>query len=136
LLSGGQLKAAQQYGQGLASQGLSQYTSNLQNLYSGLVSGMAGLAQQGENAAATTGAQGNQAAGTIGNALQNAGTASASGIAGSTNALSGGLANTLAALTGSSSSYGGTSPLASLLNGSSGDSGFTTGAGVAPDSGW
>ena len=109
LLSGGQLKASQQYGQGLASQTLGSYTQNLQNLYSGLVSGLGGLANQGQNSAATTGQ--------IGQSLTNAGTATASGILGSATATNNGISNSLAALTGNQSSYGSNSTLGSISSG-------------------
>ena len=105
--SGAQAMATQQYGQGLASQQLGTYTTNLQNLYSGLVSGISGLANQGENAAATTGQQGIASAGQIGQSVTGAGNALAAGTIGAASAQNAGLNNSLAALTGSNSSYGG-----------------------------
>lgn len=92
LLSGGQLKDAQTFGQGLASQ---QYGTTLSQLgtYGNQI---AGLVNTGENAAAQTGNAGSAAANSIGTslltgagqqstAIQNGGTAAASGIAGAAN---------------------------------------------------
>lgn len=92
LLSGGQLKDAQTYGQGMASQLYGTYLGQL-GQYGSQLSGLAGL---GENAAAQTGNAGTAAGGQIGSslltgasqqssALQNAGTANSSGIAGASN---------------------------------------------------
>ena len=105
--SGAQAMATQQYGQGLATQQLGTYTTNLQNLYSGLVSGMSNLANQGQNAAATTGQQGIASAGQIGQSVTGAGNALAAGTLGSAAATNTGISNSLASLTGSNSSYGG-----------------------------
>jgi hypothetical protein len=80
LISGGQLKAAQEFGQGLASQ---QYG----NYYNRLLS----LAQIGQSAASGISNSALTAGGQIGNSLQAGGQAAASGIVGSANALSGGL---------------------------------------------
>lgn len=80
LISGGQLKAGQEFGQGLASQ---QYG----NYYNRLLS----LAQIGQSAASGTANNALTAGGQIGNSLQAGGQATASGIVGSANAWSGGL---------------------------------------------
>lgn len=106
LLSGGQLKDSQAYGQGLATQTYQNAISNLQGYGSslgGLASQygtygneIAGLVNTGENAGAQTGNAGSAAATGISNslltgagqqssALQNAATANASGVAGATN---------------------------------------------------
>ena len=107
LLSGAQLKDSQAFGQGLASQSLGQFTSNLQNLYGNLYQGIAGQASLGQNAAAGLGNNGVQSSSQIGQSLQNAGNAQASGIVGSNNATTQGFQNALGALSGNNSSYGG-----------------------------
>lgn len=160
LLSGGQIKAAESYGSGLASQGLSQYTSNLQNLYSGQVSGLQNLGSTGESAASTLGSLGSQAAGTIAgvnnsasstigsalssassaetNAAQNSGTAQASGVLGSSQAQNTELANSLASLTGNNSSYSNSNALGSILGGVSSLFGSSGSSGLAStgNTGW
>lgn len=80
LLSGGQLKAGQEFGQGLASQ---QYG----NYYNRLLS----LSQLGQSAATGISNAAINAGGQIGNSIQAGGQATASGIVGSANAISGGL---------------------------------------------
>lgn len=91
--SGAQLKAAQDYGQGMAS-------TEFQNYYNRL----AGLAQGGQQAANTLGSYGNQYAtgasntlGSLGGYLQNnlgqAANARASGYIGGANAINGGIQN-------------------------------------------
>lgn len=80
LLSGGQLKAGQEFGQGLASQ---QYG----NYYNRLLS----LSQLGQSAATGISNAALNAGGQIGNSIQAGGQAQASGIVGSANAISGGL---------------------------------------------
>ena len=81
LLSGGQLAATQQYGQGMADQLFGTYYGQLSN-----------IAQMGQNSAAQVGQQGTQAAANAGQAQYAAGTANASSIAGATNQI-GGLLN-------------------------------------------
>lgn len=106
LLSGGQIKDSQAYGQGMASQLYGTYLNQLTGYGSGLGglaaqygtygNEIAGLVNTGENAAAQTGNAGSAAASGISNALQtgantqsqalqNAGTANASGYAGAAN---------------------------------------------------
>jgi hypothetical protein len=80
LISGGQLKGAQEFGQGLASQQFNNYVSGLQNL--------AGMGQAAAAGQANTGLAG---AGAVANTQQAAGQALASGTVGSANALSSGL---------------------------------------------
>lgn len=80
LISGGQLKAGQEFGQGLASQ---QYG----NYYNRLLS----LSQLGQSAATGVSNAALTAGGQIGNSIQAGGQATASGIVGSANAISGGL---------------------------------------------
>lgn len=113
LLSGGQLKDAQQFGQGLADQTYGTYLSQLEGFGSGLGglasqygtygNEIAGVVNTGENAGAQTGNAGSAAASGISNALIQgsanqaqsqlaAGTAGASGIAGAANQI-GGLLN-------------------------------------------
>ena len=115
--SGAQAMATQQYGQGLATQQLGTYTTNLQNLYSGLVSGISNLSNQGQNSAATTGQQGIASAGQIGGSLTGAANTLAAGTIGANAATNNGLNNSLAALTGSNSSYNSNSALGSLVSG-------------------
>lgn len=84
LLSGGQLKDAQTFGQGYAQQqGWQPYVSALQN-YTTNLSGLAGL---GENAAATTGNQGVATGQGVAQSQLAAGQAQASGIVGSANGI-------------------------------------------------
>lgn len=104
LLSGGQVKDAQTFGQGLASQQYGNYFNRLM-----------GLATMGQGAA-TASMQGAQnTASSLSNLYQQQGQATASGYVGSANALSGGLQNGLLsyALLGGKSGYG------SLAGGSS-----------------
>ena len=81
-LSGGQIAANQQYGQGMADQLFNQYYGQLM-----------GTAQLGENAAAGSGSLGAAAAGQAGQAQYASGVANASGIAGATNQIGGILSN-------------------------------------------
>ena len=80
LISGGQLKAGQEFGQGLASQ---QYG----NYYNRLLS----LSQLGQSAAAGVSNAATTAGGQIGNTQQALGQSLAAGTVGSANAISGGL---------------------------------------------
>ena len=84
LLSGQQVKAVQQFGQGLASQ-----ESNNQ------LNRLASLAGIGQSSTAQTGAFGANAASNIGNSLINAGDARASGFVGQSNAINDSLNNFL-----------------------------------------
>lgn len=86
LLSGATLKAAQEYGAGLAS-----------NEYWNTYNALAGQSTVGQNAAAQTGSAAGQAASGISNALANAGNATAAGYTGTANALSGAMGNALGA---------------------------------------
>jgi len=87
LLSGGQLKAAQQYGQGYAMQNAWQPYVNQLNTSAGL----------GENAAAMVGNQGVQTGANVGASQLAAGQAQASGTIGTNNAIQGGLQSALLA---------------------------------------
>ena len=87
LLSGAQLQAAQQYGQNYA----------MQNAWSPYVSQLDTLANQGENAAATTGQVGATTGTSVANSQLASGQATASGIAGATNAVTGGIQSGLLA---------------------------------------
>jgi hypothetical protein len=80
LISGGQLKAGQEFGQGLATQQFGNYYNRLLSLAQIGQSAASGVS----NAALTTGQN-------VGNSIQAGGQATASGIVGSANALSGGL---------------------------------------------
>jgi hypothetical protein len=80
LISGGQLKAGQEFGQGLASQQYGNYYNRLLSLSQLGQSAATGVS----NAAITTGQN-------VGNSQMAQGQATASGIVGSANALSGGL---------------------------------------------
>jgi len=85
LLSGGQLKAAQQFGQGYA----------LQNAWAPYVNQLSGLASLGENAGAITGNQGVATGAGVASSQLAAGQAAASGIVGVGNALTSGLQGTI-----------------------------------------
>ena len=87
LLSGGQLKAAQQYGQGYAMQNAWQPYVNQLNTSAGL----------GENAAAMVGNQGVGTGANVGASQLAAGQAQASGTIGTNNAIQGGLQSALLA---------------------------------------
>jgi hypothetical protein len=80
LISGGQLKAGQEFGQGLASQQYGNYYNRLLSLSQLGQSAASGIS----NAALTTGQN-------VGNSLEAAGQATASGTVGSANAIAGGL---------------------------------------------
>jgi hypothetical protein len=80
LISGGQLKAGQEFGQGLATQQFGNYFNRLLSLSQLGQSAATGVS----NAALTTGQN-------VGNTIQAGGQATASGIVGSANAISGGL---------------------------------------------
>jgi hypothetical protein len=82
LISGGQLKAGQEFGQGLASQQYGNYYNRLLSLSQLGQSAATGIS----NAALTTGQN-------VGNSIQAGGQATASGIVGSANAISGGLSS-------------------------------------------
>lgn len=118
-LSGNVLKALQGYGSGLANQDYQQnyqnYATDYQNQYKSqsnnywntytanrdfnndLYKYLAGITNQGENAAVGQGQIGTAAASNAGGALIGAGNARASGIVGSSNAITGGL-NSLSTL--------------------------------------
>lgn len=85
LLSGGQLKAAQQYGQGYAQQ----------NAWGPYLSQLSGLSSLGENAAATAGNQGVQTGANVAQSQLAAGQAAAAGTVGSANAITGGISTGL-----------------------------------------
>jgi hypothetical protein len=102
LISGGQLKAGQEFGQGLASQ---QYG----NYYNRLLS----LSQLGQSAASGISNSAIQSGAQIGNSIQAGGQATASGIVGSANAISGGL-------TGATGGVASAALLSKLGGGSSG----------------
>lgn len=80
--SGRAAKAAQRYGQGLASQEFSNRFNRL-----------ASLSGRGQSAVETSGQAGMQAAGNIGNAMMAGGRASAAGTAGVNQAIQGGIGN-------------------------------------------
>ena len=138
LLSGAQLKDSQAFGQGLASQGLSQFTSNLTNLYNGLTSGITGLSSLGQSSATQSNNNGLASAGQIGSSLTNAGIAQASGILGSANYTNQGVQNALGALGSNNTSFGGQGSalgqLGNLLSGNSTPS--WSGSGTSSLSGW
>jgi len=98
--SGAQIKGAEQFGTGLASQTYQQqYQNALQNFNTNYQVGqnaanrLSGLVSLGQNAAAGVGNAGIQVAGNVGNALIGAGNAQASGYVGMANALNGGINN-------------------------------------------
>jgi hypothetical protein len=102
-LSGGQVKAATEFGQGLASQQYGNYVNRLM-----------GLAQLGTGAANTTSNTATSAANSQAATQQGIGTAQASGIVGSANALTGGLSGISSSATSALllSKLGGQSPSA------------------------
>jgi hypothetical protein len=87
LISGGQLKAGQEFGQGLATQ---QYGNYFNRLLS--------LSQLGQSAASGISSSAVQSGANIGNSQQAAGQALASGTVGSANAISGGLTGATSSL--------------------------------------
>jgi hypothetical protein len=88
LISGGQLKGAEEFGQGLATQQYQNYVSGLQ-----------ALAGTGQNAAAGTASNALSGANSIGNTQQAVGQSIASGQVGSANAIAGGVTGSASALT-------------------------------------
>ncbi len=102
--SGAQMKAAQQYGQGLASQEYDKQYGRANSEFTDYYNRLAGLSQGGQQAASTLGNYGNQYAtsgsntlGSLGGYLQNnlgqAANARASGYIGGANAINGGIQN-------------------------------------------
>ena len=102
--SGAQMKAAQQYGQGLASQEYDKQYGRANSEFTDYYNRLAGLSQGGQQAASTLGNYGNQYAsagsntlGSLGGYLQNnlgqAANARASGYIGKANAINGGIQN-------------------------------------------
>lgn len=116
LLSGGQIKATEQYGQGLASQQFGSYYNRLSSDYANYLDRLNNLAITGQNAAAGVGASGINSAQALGSALQNAGLQSASGVVGANNAKSSGLNGIGSAL----GMFGGMAGGSSGLSGGSG----------------
>ena len=116
--SGAQMKAAQQFGQGLASQQYDKEYSRASDEFSNYYNRLAALAQGGQQAVQATGNQGAQyaqnAGGTLGSLstqLQNnigqLGNARASGYIGQANAITGGLQNITDNLFRAASLFGG-----------------------------
>ena len=102
--SGAQMKASQEYGQGLASQQYDKEYNRASGEFGDYYNRLAGLAQGGQQAATTLGSYGNQYAnagsntlGSLGGSLQNnlgqAANARASGYIGGANAINGGIQN-------------------------------------------
>ena len=102
--SGAQMKAAQQYGQGLASQEYDKQYGRANSEFTDYYNRLAGLSQGVQQAASTLGSYGNQYAtgasntlGSLGGYLQNnlgqAANARASGYIGGANAINGGIQN-------------------------------------------
>ncbi len=100
--SGAQMKAAQEYGQGLASQQYDKEYNRANSEFTDYYNRLAGLSQGGQQAASTLGNYGNQYAtsgsntlGSLGGYLQNnlgqAANARASGYIGGANAINGGI---------------------------------------------
>ena len=109
LQSGGQVKATQQYGQGLASQQFGNYFNRLLSL--------AGI---GQNAASSTASTATNSANSQANTLGAIGSSQAAGTVGSANALSSGLMGASSSIT--------TPLLLSALSGSKSLSAYNTGA--------
>jgi hypothetical protein len=102
--SGAQMKAAQDYGQGMASQQYDKEYNRATSEFGDYYNRLAGLSQGGQQAANTLGSYGNQYAnagsntlGSLGGSLQNnlgqAANARASGYIGKANAINGGIQN-------------------------------------------
>ena len=102
--SGAQMKASQQYGQGLASQQYDKEYNRATSEFGDYYNRLAGLSQGGQQAATTLGSQGSNYAsgasntlGSLGGYLQNnlgqAANARASGYIGGANAINGGIQN-------------------------------------------
>ncbi len=102
--SGAQMKAAQDYGQGMASQQYDKEYNRATSEFGDYYNRLAGLSQGGQQAANTLGSYGNQYAnagsntlGSLGGSLQNnlgqAANARASGYIGGANAINGGIQN-------------------------------------------
>lgn len=102
--SGAQMKAAQDYGQGMASQQYDKEYNRATSEFGDYYNRLAGLAQGGQQAVSTLGSQGSNYAsgasntlGSLGGYLQNnlgqAGNARASGYIGKANAITGGIQN-------------------------------------------
>ena len=102
--SGAQMKASQEYGQGLASQQYDKEYNRASGEFGDYFNRLAGLSQGGQQAANTLGSYGNQYAnagsntlGSLGGSLQNnlgqAANARASGYIGGANAINGGIQN-------------------------------------------
>lgn len=91
LISGGALKAAQEYGQQSASQEYQNAFNRYQTNRSNLLQPLGNLVATGQNAAANTGAAAGSYGTTASNNLTSAGAAQAAGQVGSANALTSGL---------------------------------------------
>lgn len=91
LISGGAIKAAQEYGQQSASQEYQNAFNRYQTNRSNLLQPLGNLVTTGQNAAANTGAAAGNYSTTAGNNLTSGAAASAAGTVGATNALTGGL---------------------------------------------
>lgn len=89
LLSGGQVKDATNYGQGMASQLYQQTIGNLTGYGQNQFSNLYNMANLGENAAAQTGAQGQTAASNAGQFSMSGAQATAGGYMGMANAFGG-----------------------------------------------
>lgn len=87
--SGAALKAAASYATGLASTTLGQQQQIFQSNLSNVLNPLEYVANQGENAAATTGQQGTTAAGNTAAATIGSGVATSAGISGASSALGG-----------------------------------------------
>lgn len=87
LISGNALKAAQGYGQNMASQEYQNAFNRYQSEWQAKLNPLQSMAGIGQTTAAQLGNQGMTAAGNIGNSLQSAAAARASGYVGATNAL-------------------------------------------------
>lgn len=91
LISGGALKATQEYGQQSASQEYQNAFNRYQTNRSNLLQPLGNLITTGQNAAANTGAAAGNYSATAGNNLTSGAAATAAGQVGATNALTGGL---------------------------------------------
>lgn len=90
-IGGNALRALQTTGQGLANQGWNQYLGNASNAWGNLISGVSGVANQGQNAAVSLGGFGQNLGGQVGGNIIGGGNAMAGGDIGSARAITGGM---------------------------------------------
>lgn len=90
-IGGNALRALQQTGQGLANQNWNQYLGQAGNAWGNLISGVSGIANQGQNAATNLGGFGQNLGAQVGSNIIGGGNALAGGDIGAARALAGGM---------------------------------------------